>query len=434
MRVLVLEARGRLGGRATAFEDRETGERVDNGQHVLLGCYRETFAFLSRIGASDRVRTAPVLEVAFVDRRGRGSVLRCPPWPSPLHLAAGVLGWPGLPWRDRATALRMAGALVTARRYASGRGERSGAKPGETVHAWLVRHGQSAGLVEMLWEPLALAALNQDIRVASAEPFARVLGEMFGPDRAAAAIALPSKPLDEMYAHPAREFIEARGGRVRTNALARVEVDGRRVVAVDVRGERFEAKAVICAVPWHDLPAVVRGETAPMASVLDAAGRLASSPIVTVNLWFDRVVMDTAYVGLPGRAMQWAFDKRAAHGGGASHLSLVSSGADAILRMGNDELVALASAEVGESLRPARDARIVRATVVREPRATFSLAPGQPARPATTTAVDGLWLAGDWTATRLPATIESATVSGHRAAAAALAWLHDRRAPDTPPG
>jgi squalene-associated FAD-dependent desaturase len=428
VRVLVLEARGRLGGRATAFDDRATGERVDNGQHVLLGCYRQTFAFLARIGAADRVRVAQRLEVAYVDRRGVPSVLRCPSWPSPLHLAGGVLGWTGLPWLDRATVLRMAGALRRARRYAAGSATAPGVTRGETVLDWLLRHGQSAPLVEMLWEPLALAALNQDIRVASAEPFVRVLGEMFGRDRSAASIALPLRPLDEMYALPAREFVQGRGGEVRTNALARVELDGGRVAAVDVRGERIAATAVISAVPWHDLPALVRGDVPALRPVVEAAAGMAGSPIVTVNLWFDRAVTDAPFVGLPGRAMQWVFDKRAVFGGAASHLSLVSSGADDILRMANDDLVALALEEVRDALRSATEARLLRATVVREPRATFSLAPGQPPRPETTTAVAGLWLAGDWTATGLPATIESATVSGHRAAAAAAEWLARRRA------
>jgi hydroxysqualene dehydroxylase len=143
---------------------------------------------------------------------------------------------------------------------------------------------------------------------------------------------------------------------------------------------------------------------------------MASKPIVTVNAWYDRPIMDDAFVGLPGRVMQWVFDKRFAFGGSASHLSLVSSGADRILAQSDAALVATAVAEVVEALPRARDATLVRATVIREKRATFSLAPGQPPRPGTRTAVRGLYLAGDWIDTGLPGTIESAVVSGHRAA------------------
>ena len=143
---------------------------------------------------------------------------------------------------------------------------------------------------------------------------------------------------------------------------------------------------------------------------------MASSPIVTVNLWLDRPVTDVPFVGLPGRVMQWVFDKRHAFGTAASHLSLVSSGAADIVALANSELIDLALGEVRDGLPLARDARVERATVVREKRATFSLAPGQPARPDPLTPIQGLILAGDWTATGLPATIESAVVSGYRAA------------------
>ena len=150
---------------------------------------------------------------------------------------------------------------------------------------------------------------------------------------------------------------------------------------------------------------------------------MSSSPIATVNLWFDRPVLDEPFVGLPGRAMQWVFDKRDVFGGSASHLSLVSSGADRLVSMSNDQLIAAAHTELLEALPAVRPARLLRSTVVRERHATFSLAPGQPARPATATGVRGLFLAGDWIDTGLPATIESAVRSGHRAAEAVLKKL-----------
>ena len=150
---------------------------------------------------------------------------------------------------------------------------------------------------------------------------------------------------------------------------------------------------------------------------------MSSSPIATVNLWFDRPVLDEPFVGLPGRAMQWVFDKRHVFGGSASHLSLVSSGADRLVNMPNDQLIAAAHTELLEAIPAVRPARLLRSTVVRERHATFSLAPGQPARPATVTGVRGLFLAGDWIDTGLPATIESAVRSGHRAADAVLGSL-----------
>ena len=413
-RVLVLDARPQLGGRATAFSDRATGELVDNGQHVLFGCYTQTLEFLRRIEAQDHVRLYSSLSVPFIDRAGHRSVLRCPPLPSPLHLLAGVLDWDALPWRDRLSALRLAGPLRRARRGVDVDG-------GLTVSQWLERHGQGKRLCQWLWEPLAVAALNQSPDEAAAAPFVRVLAEMFGPDPAASAIVLPNRPLHLMYAEPAREFIALRGGEVRTNARARVIVEANRVSGVEVRGSRIPAARVVSAVPWFALRSVFANEVpSPMADVVAAADRMGSKPIVTVNLWYDRRVMDEPFVGLPGRDSHWVFDKRLAFGRDASHLSIVSSAADALSATGADQLIANATREVAAALPAARDAELVRGTVVREKRATFSLAPGQPPRPGTGTPIQGFVLAGDWIDTGLPGTIESAVISGHLAAEALL--------------
>jgi len=415
-RVLVLEARGRLGGRATAFDDRETGYRVDNGQHVLAGCYHETFRFLDAIGARDRVALQDSLDVAFIDRAGTRSRLRCPRLPAPWHLAAGVARWSGVGWRDRLPLARLGSAL------------KPGAAPPpptETVAAWLTRLGQTPRMVEMLWEPLAVAALNQGIHQALASPFVRVLAQMFTGATRDAALGMTATPLDEMYAEPARAFIESRGGEVRINALARVAIRGGRVESVSVRGDALPPPAAtVAAVPWFGLPGLFQDPDGALAPLLAAAAGTAASPIVTVNLWLDRQILPDAFVGLPGRTMQWVFDTSQIRRtrttpeslANAGHLSLVSSGAEAVLRQSNDELIALAWRELRDAVPEAAAATLRRATVVREPQASFSLAPGQPARPGTRTAVPGLLLASDWVDTGLPATIESAVVSGHRAA------------------
>jgi hydroxysqualene dehydroxylase len=416
-RVLVLEARPQLGGRATAFRDRHTGELVDNGQHVLFGCYRETLAWLERIGARDHVRVQPSLELVCYDTSRRRSVLRCPPLPPPLHLLGGVMRWAPIPWGERLRALRMAPAILHARREVASRGRVSVAPPGATVQNWLDHHQQGRILQEWLWHPLAVAALNQLPEHASADAFVRILAEMFAPDRRAAAVVLPTRPLHEMYAEPARAYVVARGGDVRTSSLARVEVTDGSVSAVHVRGERCAAARVIAAVPWFALRTLFASPApAALDGVFASAAAMDAMPIVTVNLWYERRIMEEAFAGLPGRTMQWVFDKRLAFGEGASHLSLVSSGAAGIVRLGNEELAVLAAREVEASLPGARGIWPLRATVVREKQATFSLAPGQPERPGPGTAIKGLVLAGDWTDTGLPATIEGAVISGLRAA------------------
>ena len=416
-KVLVLEARARLGGRATAFEDRESGETVDNGQHILLGCYTATFEFLGDIGALGNVRLDPQLAVTMIDRSGRRTRLSCPSLPPPINLLAGVLDWDALDWRDRAAILRMRTPLALARKEITRGAGTIAASPGETVENWLIRNGQTARLRELLWDPLALAALNQLPSEAAAPAFARVLAEMFGPDPRAASIALPAKPLDQMYAEPARAYIEAHGGLVKTGSPATVHV-ARGAAEVASGSDRWTAAGVVVSVPWFALADVLRGELGAFESVIARAGRMTASPIVTVNLWFDRPLFPEPFIGLPGRMMQWAFDKRSIVGDTLTHLSLVSSGAAAVVARSNEDLVATAHQELLDALPDSRTAMLLKSSVIREPRATFSLAPGQPERPATTTPVPGVVLAGDWVQTGLPATIESAVRSGHLAAQA----------------
>lgn len=422
-RVTVLEAKAVLGGRATAFTDPQTGERVDNGQHVMLGCYRETFAFLRQIGTEDRVHVQPSLEVDFVDRAGRWSRLSLPSLPPPLNFAAGLLEWTALGWRDRMAATRMAAPIRIAQeeQRARGRGQRPtriAASPGETVDEWLVNNGQTARIREMLWEPLALAALNQSVRVAAAPAFAAVLAEMFGGGPKDASLALPSCPLDQLYADPARRFIEARGGEVRIGCAARIHLERGRLHHVEARGDVLQPAHVVAAVPWYALADLFVGDTAPVDAVRMAAAATAPSPIASVNLWLSRNVLRTPFLGLPGRTLQWVFDKEQMFETDTSHVTLVSSGADDVMALQNDELIALALRELREAVPEARAAKVVRASVVRERRATYSLAPGQPGRPPTATQVQGLVLAGDWIETGLPATIEGAALSGRRASEA----------------
>lgn len=421
VRVAVLDARPQLGGRATAFLDRRSGELVDNGQHVLFGCYYQTFRFLERIGAGGNVRRQGGLTVPYLDPVGRRSELRCPPLPPPLHLLAAVLDWDSMPWRERLSVLRLAGPLRKAHRELQRSGRVSVVPAESTVSDWLRENGQGAKLRAWLWEPLAVAALNQPPETSSAAPFVRVLAEMFGPDPAAAAIAWPSRPLHLMYAEPARAYIEARGGSVRTNALARLRFEGGALAGVDVRGERIACSRVVCAVPWFGLRPLFAGEPPPlMREIVRAADNMDSMPIVTVNLWYDRQVMDEPFVGLPGRAMQWVFDKRLAFGSELSHLSLVASGAETLVNQDADQLIARAAQEVADALPAARIAKLIGGTVIREKRATFALSHGQPPRPGVRTPIDGLFLAGDWIDTGLPGTIESAVVSGHMAASMVL--------------
>ncbi len=419
--VVVVEESPRLGGRATAFTDRETGERVDNGQHVLFGCYRETYAWLDRMGVRALAPLQSTLSLSMAGMDGRQFGLRCPPLRPPLHLIAGVLRWPALPWRDRLSALRMAPVLRAIRR--EGAAAYAVRVPADqTVSEWLREHGQSRRLCEWLWDPLAIAALNQSAEVAAAGPFVRVLGELFGPRPEDSAIGLPRVPLDDLFGHPAVRYVEARGGRVLTRTSARVVVDEAGSVShVRAGNESIASRHVICSVPWHALARVWDSGVPPsLAAIAGTAASMSSSPIVTVNLWYNGPVMSYPFVGLIGGPMHWVFDKSTLFGEQAGHLSIVASGADALARLDNAAVTREATTHLAQALPAVRERTLLRSVVVREQRATFSLAPGSPVRPGIETPVPGFFLAGDWTDTGLPGTIEGAVQSGHRAADAVL--------------
>lgn len=421
--VVVFEQGPRLGGRASAFTDRATGERVDNGQHVLFGCYEETYAFLRRVGAEHLAPLQPRLELPMAGPDGRIVALRCPDLPAPWHLLAGLLRWPALPWSDRLAALRVGRAIAGAQR--TGTESFIGSiDPAWTVDDWLDSLRQPATIRRWLWHPLAVAALNQTADVAAASPFVRVLVGLFAPSPTAAAVGLAAVPLDEMYAEPARRFVEARGGRVllRTPATVEVEADG--VVAVSATNVYEPVRAVISSVPWHAFQSIWADDVpAALAGVADAASATTSSPIVTVNLWFDGPVMDAQFIGMVDAPIHWIFNKAAIVGERLSHLAVVTSAAEELTASSNDRTTATTVEHLKQVLPRVAHRRLERSVVVREQRATFSVAPGAPRRPRAETPVRGFFLAGDWTDTGLPATIEGAALSGHKAADLAARFL-----------
>jgi hydroxysqualene dehydroxylase len=419
-KVIVVEQAPRLGGRTTSFVDKESGERLDNGQHVLFGCYRDTYELLRQIGTAGQAPLQSSLALTIAGGpQGRAHVLSCPELPSPWHLLLGLLMWDAVPLADRLSVRHLAHVLSSARREgAAATAARVDASL--TVAQWLAQQRQTSQMRRWLWDPLVFAALNQSPDEAAARPFVRVLAEMFGPRPEDSAVGLPRVPLDDLIPGPAVQFIEAHGGTVLTKRPAKIAMAGDRIAHVKVGDTTVRAASVISAVPWHAFPALWEENIpAALADVAANAAAMKSAPIVTVTMWFDRDVMprEAPFVGLSDGTMHWFFGRAAIVGSG-THVSAVASGAVDILRLENDDLIARAEADARRALPATRGAALLRALVVREPRATFSLAPDAPPRPSTVTALSGFVLAGDWTDTGLPATIEGAVRSGNAAAAA----------------
>ncbi len=410
-RVLVLERRPRLGGRAYSLRDEVTGDTIDNGQHLMMGCYHETLRFLERIGSRHLVRAFDAPRVDFLAPDGAASLV-CPPLPAPLHMLVGLLRLNGLTPSDKLGLWRVGWSLLRAKRDYRARYAEA------TVADWLRECRQSPRMRERFWDPLVIATLNEPPERAAAPLLMRVLHQGFGGRFADSRMVVATVGLSELYVEQARRFIEARGGSVRAQSgVKAIGVERGRFCGVTLAdGETISATACISAAPPQDV-AKYAGALAP------AAAQLHSSPIVSVNLWFDRPLFEAPFVGLIGTTMQWAFDKRAltTPASDLHHLALVVSAARDIVHMSAKDLIDLALDDLRRVTSKVNSARLAHARVIKERQATFSATPAaERLRPAHRTAIRGFYLAGDWTDTGLPATIESAVVSGH--ACAARVW------------
>jgi squalene-associated FAD-dependent desaturase len=426
-RVRLLEQKPHLGGRACSFLDPATGSVVDNGQHLFMGCYHQTIEFLKTIGTLDRVRFQPGLSVKFLESDGGLSALECPRLPAPWHLLVGVLRSGSFKWSEKFEVLRIRAAL--GRRGNSPNGHRN-----LTVDEWLKGLGQSETLRRNFWNLICIAAMNEDPRIASAALFERVLKLALFSSSRDSCLGIARVGLSDCYTSAAAEFIAAHGGRVELNR----NVTGLLVSAgvcegvTLAGGEKVQAQTVLSAAPWNKFTSLLPGDLLRSEPFFTRILSLRPAPIISINLWFDRPVTDLEFVGLRGTTIQWLFNKsrilvdpgRAPLDSGLrnpesrlSYISLVLSGAREHIGRPKEDLLAMAMRELQGLLPAAKQAKLVHSLVVKERFATFSPCVGvEDFRPPAATPVRGLYLAGDWTATGLPATIEGAVKSGYTAA------------------
>ncbi|MBI3332909.1 MAG: FAD-dependent oxidoreductase [Candidatus Omnitrophica bacterium] len=419
IRVTVLEAKNSLGGRARSFIDPATAEVVDNGQHLFLAGYQRTLAFLDRLGTREHLAFQERLRVLFVEPGGERSLLDCPPLPAPWHLLGGLMRLSTLSLGDKWGFRRIAEAA-----------ERGGdGLDGESVEAWLTRMGQSPRSRRAFWDPLAIATLNEDPRQAAASGLISVLKVMLSGSSRDSRLGISSVGLSDLYTVAAGRIIQEKGGDILLSSpAAGLEIEGGRVTGVRLaNGSVLPAEAVVSALPPSVLSRIVPPGLKGADPALRNLDRFGSSPIISVNLWLDRPVMEDPFVGLIGTRFQWLFNKgailsRAGGGGRANYLSLIMSAAHRFIDQPNEALAAIAWEDLAGCFPEAKGAKLLRSQVVREREATVSLTvESQRCRPGPRTGVGNLFLAGDWTATGLPATIESAVVSGELCARALLA-------------
>ncbi|MEV7284680.1 hydroxysqualene dehydroxylase HpnE [Streptomyces sp. NPDC093252] len=419
VQVTLLEGRPRLGGLAFSF--RRGDLTIDNGQHVYLRCCTAYRWFLDRIDAAALAPLQRRLDVPVVDadrpegrRLGR---IRRDALPVPLHLGRSLATYPHLSLAERAAVGRAALAL-------KGLDLADPTLDRQDFGRWLAEHGQSARAVEALWDLVGVATLNAVAGDASLALAAMVFKTGLLSDPGAADIGWAHVPLGELHDRLARKALDSAG--VRTEVRSRVTsvstlANGR--WSVQVPGESIEADAVVLAVPQDEAHALLPEGALERPERLLALG---TAPILNVHVVYDRTVLDAPFFAALGSPVQWVFDRTAASGlkDGGQYLALSQSAAQDDIDRPVADLRARYLPELERLLPLTRGAGVRDFFVTRERTATFAPAPGTgPLRPGARTEAPGLYLAGAWTATGWPATMESAVRSGITAADAALRAL-----------
>lgn len=401
VRVTLLETRRKLGGRATSFKDVRTGRVLDNCQHVVLGCCTNYLDLLGRLGAAEKIRWH---DEQYWAEDGRVSIIRPGPLPAPAHFGLSMLRAPLLSLRESSAIGRCCMAIL--------RTDRASWKS-RTFSEFLDEHGQSERVVRRFWEPVVVSACNLSIDRVAASVALHVFQEGFLANRAAARIGVPSVPLVDLYER-AESIIAGAGGGVELGASVE-RLDARSATTTD--GRRFEAAAVICAVPVERVNRLVSDADRARDPRFAPLDRFTHSPILGVHLEFDRNVMGTMpHCVLVERPTQWLFRKNEA----GTYVHAVISAADEWVALDEPEIGRRVLADMHACLPDSRSANLARVRAVKEKLATFAPTPESESLRPGPVGASGIILAGDYTDTGWPATMEGATRSGYAAAAAAL--------------
>jgi zeta-carotene desaturase len=476
--VTLFERRPYLGGRASSYEHPGTGEVVDNCQHVLLGCCTNLVEFYKRLGVENKIRWYD--QLTFLEPGGRASTIVPSALPAPFHTALSFLGASCLNLSDKIAIGTAMAALAPA----------IPPDNGESFINWLRRHRQTERAIERFWKTILVSALNEDLDRMSVPCAAQVIRESFLKSTAAGRMGIPTVPLTELYS-AAGDYIRARGG----DTCLRSGVECFRADPAGVRlyvaGKEISFDFVVFAVPFDVLLRMLPGvaEAEPLREKLL---HFETSPITGIHLWFDRQITDLDHAVLLDRTIQWMFhkskllagragssfdsrrdvkatvenvegpvgtseghvEKREGHdfsraartptqvGASApeatgSYVELVVSSSKTLVEKSKSEITELALSELREFFPAARDAQLLKSTVIKEVNATYSPRPGIDAyRPKSETVWPRVFLAGDWTDTGWPATMEGAVRSGYLAAEAVLRKAGTPKTflqPDLPP-
>jgi zeta-carotene desaturase len=427
-RVRLFEQRPFLGGRATSYVLPD-GEHVDNCQHVTLGCCTNLEDFYNRVGSADKIKFFDRL--VFLDPVGRRGEIKAGILPAPFHFTGSFATFAPLTLLDK---LSIARAMLDILQH---QGDTPDLHEGDGISMleWLRRRGQTKGAIDRFWRVVLVSALDEELGRTDARFGVDVFWKAFLSNSTGYRMGVPAVPLSKLY-DGCKAEIERRGGEV----VLRAPVRGLKIESGQLAGVRFDegreesTDAYVFAIP-HDALAELLPESVKRSDpALANLDKIKVSPITGVHFWFDHPVMDEPFLTLLDTTTQWIFNKTALYAGSngdsneaakpsgtGQYLQLVISASYDLLQKSRQEIIDLCLAEVWDALPRAREAELLKATVIKEAAATFSPEPGVHRwRPPQQTAISGLFLAGDWTQTGWPATMEGAVRSGYLAAEALL--------------
>lgn len=425
-RTRLFEQRPFLGGRATSYVLPD-GEHVDNCQHVTLGCCTNLEDFYCRVGSAGKIKYFDRL--FFLDPQGRRGEMKAGILPAPFHLTGSFATFAPLSLRDK---LSIARAMLDIF-LSKGRTADLEENGGISMLEWLRRRHQTAGAIERFWRVVLVSALDEELDRTDARFGVDVFWKAFLSNRTGYRMGVPVVPLVELY-EGCKAEIERRGGEVILRSPVRALHIGNGVISgVEFDGARKEtADAYIFAAPHTALLELLSEEVKAQYPAFKNLENIKVAPITGVHFWFDREVTREPFITLLDTTTQWIFNKTLLYGGvensssknstdASQYLQLVISASYDLLQKSRQEIIDLCLKEVRQALPAAREAQLLKATVIKEAAATFSPQLGVDRwRPKQETSVGGLFLAGDWTDTGWPSTMEGAVRSGYLAAEAVL--------------
>lgn len=393
IKVELIEASPKLGGRTYSFKDKSTSDVIDNGQHIMLGCYKDTLDFIRLINAQDKFIFQKQLKVNFVKENFELFQLKSNNYVYPFNLFSALLNYKAISLNNRIRLLKFFAKLFL---YPDNSLNKI------TVHQWLIQENQNEELIKSFWEILAVGTLNTNIRKASAKVFSEILKKMFFSGSKASTIILPKLGLSESFCNDSRRFIEERKGTISLLETVNEFVSsGEKIISIKTnKRELTRFDYVVSAVPYYIFENILGNNTSILNDI-----DFKYSTIVSIHIWLRDNKLTDDFYGLINSPVHWIFNH-------ISHLTLVISDANDYAAAPKEELFDLAASEIEKYLKISGD-NIVSYKIIKEKRATFI--PSNDIldkRPNSYTKLKNLFIAGDWVNTGLPSTIESAVKSG----------------------